>query len=401
MPGPSDSRMVRRLSTTITFRRLAPIAPIDELIFGQRDWLSMPRAEQDELRVRLIRAAFAHHLERCDKYAGYAERKGVRQEDIDDLTSLAAVPQFPTSVFKRGCVTSVPASEVVASFTSSGTSGLRSTVSRDAVSLHRLCGTIRSDSPLFFQALSGVDEHNTVIVNLGPSRQDAGEVWFSYVMALMEQLVPMESHPLTEADWSATVASRLVDLLTHKDRVFLTGPPFAIGDLCRVIEPRGRLNGGDRLWIITGGGWKAHEQRAVVPEEFRTSLVKVFGLESAEQVRDVFNQVELNTLLVECEHHSKHIPPWVHAFARHPATQAPLPPGHAGILSFSDASANSYPCFIVGEDFGVVDIDACPCGRGGPTLTVQRRIRRSARAGCAGTLAESAVAPPSPARTES
>ena len=60
-----------------------------------------------------------------------------------------------------------------------------------------------------------------------------------------------------------------------------------------------------------------------------------------------------------------------------------LPNGTEGVLAFLDASASSYPNFVLSEDFGVVDEGRCGCGRYGQRLTITRRINRIESRGCA------------------
>jgi len=55
-------------------------------------------------------------------------------------------------------------------------------------------------------------------------------------------------------------------------------------------------------------------------------------------------------------------------------------------MSYLDASATSYPSFIVTDDVGEVHEGACPCGRSGTTLQIQRRLVSVAQRGCALTL---------------
>jgi long-chain-fatty-acid---luciferin-component ligase len=76
----------------------------------------------------------------------------------------------------------------------------------------------------------------------------------------------------------------------------------------------------------------------------------------------------------------------VYPAARDPDRLTVLPPGEVGVMSYLDASATSYPSFIVTEDVGEVSEGSCPCGRAGTTLQVHRRLVTVAQRGCALTL---------------
>lgn len=387
-----DTTMNSLESKSIIREELPPVSLIDSVVFGDQDWMMSDHEGQQALRLQLLREAFAHHVDSCAAYASFAQRLGFGPEDLVDPADLSRIPQFPTAIYKRRQLLSVPSENVVTSFISSGTSGVRSVIYRDATTLHRLCGMMRSDSPLFGTILEGVDDSNTTVINLGTSRQESGQVWFGYVMSLLEQIAPMRSY-LSNAEIDfGSVAEDLLRQLVEMDHVFLIGPPFLIADFCAFVREKGiRIDGGSQLLVFTGGGWKMREQERVSRDEFDGLVTSSLGLSEVPVIRDVFNQVELNTLLIECEHRSKHVPPWVHVFTRDPATFVPLPDGETGVLSFSDASAHSYPCFYVGDDLGQVMSTPCRCGRPGLTMRIQNRLRGASHTGCADTM-QSAVA---------
>ncbi|MEN8669512.1 MAG: hypothetical protein ABF318_10345, partial [Ketobacter sp.] len=75
--------------------------------------------------------------------------------------------------------------------------------------------------------------------------------------------------------------------------------------------------------------------------------------------------------------------PWVYASTRHADDLSVQRSGELGLLSYLDASATSYPAFIVTDDVGRVYEGTCPCGREGVTMEVVRRLTRAAARGCA------------------
>jgi long-chain-fatty-acid---luciferin-component ligase len=143
---------------------------------------------------------------------------------------------------------------------------------------------------------------------------------------------------------------------------------------------------GAEIHVVTGGGWKRVSGAALSPPVFRERICGLLRLGTEGQVRDAFNQVELNSVIFECAAHRKHVPPWVTAFTRDPQTLEPLPDGTPGLLSFVDASAESFPCIIVSDDVGVILRGPCACGRDAVALRFIRRVERGGREGCAITL---------------
>jgi long-chain-fatty-acid---luciferin-component ligase len=136
--------------------------------------------------------------------------------------------------------------------------------------------------------------------------------------------------------------------------------------------------------VITAGGWKRATGSVVPRDELTDLVVSAFALPEGGQVRDCFNMVELNSVLFECEHQVKHVPPWLRVTARDPGTLEVLPSGAQGTLAFLDALPTSYPGFLLSDDFGTVRYGvACPCGRTSDVLDVTRRIQTVEARGCA------------------
>ena len=93
--------------------------------------------------------------------------------------------------------------------------------------------------------------------------------------------------------------------------------------------------------------------------------------------------VELNSVVIECRCHQKHILPWMDVIAFDPKTNSPLYDGEEGILCFYDASSLSYPCFIMSEDYGKVYSQNCECGLVTKRFEITRRLNTVESRGCA------------------
>ncbi len=344
------------------------------------DYLSGER-DMEEERRRLVHAAFLRQVQENADFARYAERVAkVDLEDPDILYS-AAMPLLPSSLFKRTdlSIRSVEAGAVVKRCLSSGTSGSVSRVDRDEATLLNFVTTITAALPPLL-ALDRTGDYAAIV--LGPSTEDVGDLWFSYAISCLGLMMPTtycEIDGLFDVEHAARVTRKHI---ARGEPYVLIGPPHRIVEVCRRVDLCERPSH-PRSFAISAGGWKGLDGKSIPPAEFRTLVTSSLRLESEAQVRDNFNMVELNTVLFECEHHHKHLPPWLLVQAREPDTNAVLPSGSTGILSFMDAGATSYPCFILGEDFGSVDRSICSCGRHGGTLTVIRRVNRLEQRGCA------------------
>lgn len=388
-PAPAPAMAARRL-------KMPPMAAIDQLIFEVDEWWAESSDRQAERRRSLIADAVTWHLRESAQYRQLAELTGFEPAALQRGEGLESVPQFPTRLFKRTEIRSMPESDCRV-FRSSGTSGSLSQVWRDDMTLQRLAGSLRPQGDIW-KSLYGIDglDDDGQMIHLGPARGDALGVWIGYVMTLIEMFTYTCSY-LSDGKLRIGDAARDLRAAAREGGlVCVAGPPaFVMALLDHLCENRVQIDGGERIVVVTGGGWKRAETQRIPPEELRALAVKTLGLRDDGQVRDVFNQVELNTAFVECEHHRMHVPPWVEVIVRDADGLAPMPPDRPGLLSYLDPSAVSYPCFLLTEDIGRTRVDECPCGRQGVTVEVHRRLMASDHQGCALRLAEATRIAPS------
>lgn len=356
---------------------------IDSVIFSGKKVWSLSKEDQARLREKFVRKAFLQHLKTCDDYADYVQRK-LDPKTIDfSKIELTDIPLIPTSAYKQSILQSVDTDAIAKWCLSSGTNGLRSQVPRDKVSLDRLIGSLNAGSEL----LKHYYEHEVEVLNLGPDKYEAGDVWFSYVMSLIEALYPTTCFVKNSVFKINQVISELEYLEKAQVDVLISSPPFLVMDLIHALKAKGqKFNFGKRLTVLTAGGWKKRNGEATSRDQLIEYCRDCFGISGDDQFRDIFNQVELNTVIFECSAGHKHLPPWVAAYARSPLDLSPLPEGEKGLLSFLDASANSYPCFYVGDDLGTVKFVECDCGINSHTIAINRRVQTRDNRGCATSI---------------
>ena len=333
-------------------------------------------------RSSLIHAAFAHHLRSNEAYREYARSLGVTVEGAE-RTKLEDIPLLPSSLFKRRDlnVASVESGKIVKQCSSSGTLGSRSLVPRDDDTLTLFLGSIAAAMPPFY-GIERAGDYRAVV--LGPSSEQAGDLWFSYVIACLSVTMDAQYFEHDGVFDSEAAVQHIRSVIADGMRVAIIGPPFRILEICELIARSGRWPDFPAdSFVFSAGGWKGQQGKAIRPEVFRERVSEALRIRDPGRIRDCFNMVELNSVLHECEHHHKHLPPWVEAQSRDPKTGALLPEGEEGVLAFLDGSALSYPGFILSEDFGIVSSGTCACGRRGQVLTVTRRINRVEARGCA------------------
>lgn len=328
-------------------------------------------------RVRWIAAAARHHIEHSVPFQRLAEAAKFDPDALEEPADLANVPLLPSSIFKRREVRSATHGLVV-ECRSSGTQGTRSTILRDEPTLERFVASMLHGAREF------LDRHEVRhAFVLAPSTEEAGDLWFSYVLGLIDVAFDASFFVRDEAFRPDELfeALRVVDRDTQP---VLIGPPALIQDFTEWLNDEDvSLDLGERnAVIVTAGGWKARQGEAVDRPTFASAVSA--GLNVPEQnVRDFFNMVELNTVIFECERGAKHIPPWLEVMARRADDMSVLPTGEEGVLTFLDPTATSYPCFLFSDDVGAIDHGPCACGRVGSTMQIARRLQRVEERGCA------------------
>src|SRR5689334_23065317 len=142
-------------------------------------------------RTDLIRDCFRYQTEVNEPYAAFVRRSckfsAKRRASID----LDQIPLVPSSLFKQPdlSLASVSNDEIIKYCCSSGTLGSQSIVPRDDNTLTRFVGSITSSIPVLF-GLERTGDHYGIV--LGPSTEESGDLWFSYVMACLSIMVPTE-----------------------------------------------------------------------------------------------------------------------------------------------------------------------------------------------------------------
>ena len=321
--------------------------------------------------------AVERSLATCPAYQRVAAGRGFRIEHLASVEDLHRVPLLSTGVFKRMNLNGPGTIERWC--TSSGTTGSISRVPRCRRTLERFAATITF---ALREYLSDLDNRRSFI--LGPDPETVGDLWFSYALGLAEVFYDTEYFvPEDELDGHGLYRS-LAEPVTAADPFerLLIGPPSLVASFTEWMRDTGRapLALADTV-LITAGGWKRAQSQALPREELAGAVVELLGIPSPAQF-DAFNMVELNTVVVECAEHRKHIPPWLTVFARDPETLLPMPSGSPGLLSFLDPTAISYPAFVLGDDIGVVREADCPCGRDYPSFEIVRRLRSVEERGC-------------------
>jgi len=355
------------------------VGTLDDWVHQREDIYWAPLGEIEEMKVAAARAAVEHHLTHNQDYRRYSDRVGFDPSRLQTARDLATIPLLTSSQFKLRRVLTGTEEQVVKICTSSGTQGSISRVHRDETTLCRFLSSVRG----CLEQMLGLDD--AFCVHLGPSKEEAKDLWIAYAMSVTDMLFPTENFVVDEVFHPERVISRIHEVRDEFEHVMMIGAPIMYLHLAKHLAESGEtLDGCGNFVMITAGGWKRFSGSSISRPEMVTRLQRSFrGLEPAN-VRDFFNMVEFNTVLAECEFGVMHGPPWVHLLTLDPETLQPVMQGEEGVFGFIDPTATSYPAFIFSDDLARISLDGeCRCGRRGQAIEFIRRINRVESRGCA------------------
>lgn len=337
-----------------------------------------------------MKEAVTLHIRNCAAFRGVCRAESFTPESLRSDKDIPRIPFIFVSAFKERDLVGTPPEKIELELTSSGTSGQRSRMLLDSTSLLRvrriawqvLAGLGMADSTATADYLCFTYDP-AVAKNLGTAWTDrlltgftkAGEIFWAF-----------KWDPASK-QFRFDLAGALAALGRFEKRgrqTRLIGFPAFAMRLCEEFrKANGRaaaLNPGS--WVITGGGWKDLEDRAVDKNTMRGEIAAGLGLD-ASRVRDLFGMVEHGVPYVDCPLGRFHVPVYGKVIARDPASLAPLPFGKTGLLQFMTPYLTSYPSIsLLSSDFGWVE-EKCACGLKGPVMHIAGRAGVKKLKGCA------------------
>ena len=165
----------------------------------------------------------------------------------------------------------------------------------------------------------------------------------------------------------------------YSTRIF--GMPSFIYEFAQYMHSKGvKLALPPDSLLLTGGGWKASEDKKVTKEDFRALCSETLGL-SETRMRDGYGMAEHCAPYNECRNHRFHIPVYTRVLVRDPLTLNALPPGQTGILELITPFNARPNLALLTTDLGVVD--ANPVLVGSINVYNCRKTGLSKHKGCA------------------
>jgi long-chain-fatty-acid---luciferin-component ligase len=367
-------RALDSFSSSVRRVRAVDFGALDQLIYEGSDGFG--GSDLAARRFEWIVSAVQHQLAHSPHFRRLSQRRGFDADRLRSPADYAEVPLLSSGTFKHARVANLDA-VALTPCRSSGTRGTESLVLRDRTTMERFVGTMLH---MIREFCGHVEVRQGFVI--GPPTNEAGDLWFSYVLSLVELLYDTRFF-VRDDEFQVDDLYRSLAGLEHEAQPMIVTPPGLLLDFLQWMDERRlRLDLRDRHpYVITTGGWKKRENEAVSREVLEVLAEELLGVPRAN-FRDAYGMVELNSVVFECEAHGKHPPPWLEVVVRRPRDLSVASPGEEGLLTFLDPTPLSYPGFLASEDLGSLH-DGCACGRPGPTLKVARRLAGIEERGCA------------------
>ena len=423
-------------------------SPIEKALFTPEKFFTNYKKNQ-ELLLPAIKHSFSHHYENNVLYKRLCEVDNISVDNIKTLDDAKKIPLLPDSFFKdypegKGFLTwldniytgTTPMpnfrtetpdhDDIIERFNqkgvsimfTSGTSGRFSFIPRNTGSWDRLrYNAIRS-----VVELMDYDPNDSVILLIPDPRQTNltiaslfGIAFDLYKpeninIALKDTKITTQFLRMQRADTigirekikAKAIAKlspmvqkksdlRMVDLLEKFEkegkRVNIAGPPFWLNRIIERMKAEGRTVKLPDSQVLTGGGWKAEEDKRAPEEIFREKVEEVLGIPQ-DRYHDIYAMSECSSVFLSCEGHYKHVPPTIIPLVLDENLNQ-IGYDKFGRFAFIDPIPDSYPGFIITGD-KVKLLEKCPvCDREGPVLDIEvTRLPGVEGRGCAAVMAE-------------
>ena len=340
-----------------------------------------------QLFLDSVREMFEYQCRQSAVFAGICRQYGFGVDDLRTDDDVLRIPAIFVTAFKERRLLSVDEAEIVKTFTSSGTTGMKSQINWDRTSMERQAFMRRSIVESY--GLAAYDQEvNNLIFSYAPEvsgSRGAAHAHSAYAGFAKEH----ETYYTIRRDKYGEPEFNLEEGIRALERFAASGLPLRITGFpafgyitLSELDKRGiHFQFPADSVLFSGGGWKNYNGKVIPYAEYVELVHRVLGI-SADRVRDVYGMVEHGVPYMTCEHGHFHVPIYSRVCAVSPHTMEILPDGETGLLKLVTPYIRSTPALsILSTDLGYVDHD-CPCGRSGKYIVLKGRGGVKKYAGC-------------------
>lgn len=339
------------------------------------------------LFIESMREMFNYQNAHSQVFRGVMQQYGFTADMITDEESILRIPAIFVTAFKERKLLSIPESEIVKTLTSSGTTGSKSQINWDKISMERQ-SFMRSSIVESYGLADYEKMVNNLVFSYAPDisgSRGAAHAHNSYAQFAKENetFFAIHSDKYGNPDFDVNEVIAVLEKFAASGLPLrVTGfPAFGYMTLTELNKRGVSFNFPKESLLFSGGGWKNYTGKTISYPEYIDLVNKVLGL-TPDRVRDVYGMVEHGVPYVTCEHGHFHIPIYSRVCAVSPHTMEILPDGETGLLKLITPYLRSTPALsLLSTDLGYVQSN-CPCGREGKYLVLQGRGGVKKYAGC-------------------
>lgn len=365
---------------------MTAVFPWAERISRVRDPLDWT-PEKNRWLVRACREMGLFHYRKNPDIRRLYDRRGFDPASLRSPRDLERIPPLGVTAMKHFLMTTLPPARATLKLTSSGTRGQKTQIWFDRASLERVQAMLAT---LWEQeGLVSKEPANYLMFVYDPA--EAKDLGIAFSDKNQQRFAPpaRTCYAVRKDEAGRWVfrkdeaVSVLRDYAQEGLPVRLFGIPSFIHEFLAELGGRERIPLPAGSLMMTGGGWKAAEDRKVTRGEFREAVGRIFGL-PAHRIRDGFGMAEHSAPYMDCARHRFHVPVYNRLIIRDPETMRALPPGKPGLLELITPFNAMMPTLaLLSTDIAMLDPKPCPCGLRSPTFTLVGRGGLSKAKGCA------------------
>ena len=343
--------------------------------------------ESKELFFEAMMEAFIYQYNHNEVYKNICDNEDFNVQSIKSYDDLHKIPHIIVDAFKWHDLLSVDKKKIVATFTSSGTSGQKSHISWDEASKNRQDkmreNIIKSYGLVSKESVNYLIFAYSPKVSEGKGAAHAHQMYSTFAHA-NKKFFAIDADENGKAYFSEKSSVEHFEEFSKDDlAIRIIGfPAFIYDTLLYMKEQNIRFKFPKQSLIIIAGGWKNAQNRAISFDEFCSLTEEFLGINSS-QIRDIYGFVEHGVPYITCKHNHFHIPIYSKAYARKPGTLEVLPNGQKGLLHVLTPYNYAQPNLsILATDYAIIHSD-CPCGIKGEYIELKGRAGLKKHEGCA------------------
>ncbi len=344
--------------------------------------------------ISACRTNASFHFKNSPEIRELYTRKKFDPCSIQKEEDIGRIPMLGVTAMKYHLLLSMPKEQVALMLTSSGTRGQKTQIWMDAESLERVQEMLEQ----LWEQEGLIDYEPTNYLMFVYDPKDAKDLGIAFSDKNQQRFAPVSKsfyvlqknfNKNSNGEWEFLKEKTLEVLKDYEKEgkpVRIFGIPSFLFEFLEGIKENFKLN--EQSLVMTGGGWKAAEDKQVTRVEFRKLITKQLGIPD-ERIRDGYGMAEHCAPYMDCRAHRFHVPVYNRVLVRDPVTLEVLPVGRPGLLELVTPFNFMMPNLaLLTTDLGVLDKDPCPCGYNAPTFTLLGRGGLIKHKGCAMTAGD-------------